>query len=79
MLKSVDNKTAIIVCNTCRHSKDAREDDQGRRGGSKLVEALRKTKGDDKAYDAVDLQEMPCLFACSDFCTVHLRSPGKVG
>ena len=25
------------------------------------------------------MQEMPCLFACQDFCTVHLRAPGKVG
>ena len=22
---------------------------------------------------------MACLFACTDFCTIHLRAPGKVG
>jgi predicted metal-binding protein len=22
---------------------------------------------------------MPCLFACGDFCTVHVRAPGKIG
>src|SRR3546814_13814622 len=22
---------------------------------------------------------MPCLFACKDFCTVHIRAPGKLG
>jgi predicted metal-binding protein len=21
---------------------------------------------------------MPCLFACADHCTIHLRAPGKV-
>ena len=36
-------------------------------------------KASDPAYDGVAVQEMPCLFACSDFCTIHLRAPGKVG
>lgn len=79
MLKRVDTGTAIVACNTCRHSKESREDDQGHRGGSKMVEALREAKANNSAYDGVEIQEMPCLFACSEFCTVHLRAPGKVG
>ncbi|MEM9500764.1 MAG: DUF1636 domain-containing protein [Pseudomonadota bacterium] len=79
MLKSVENGTAIVACNTCRHSKEAREDEEGRRGGSKMVQALREAKASDSGYDRVEIQEMPCLFACSDFCTIHLRAPGKVG
>ncbi|CAN5455130.1 hypothetical protein BH10PSE12_BH10PSE12_29670 [soil metagenome] len=79
MLKSVEDGPAVVACNTCRHSSDDREDEDGVRGGARLVAALRAVKGSDAHYDGVAVQEMPCLFACSDFCTVHLRAPGKVG
>ena len=48
------------------------------RGGARLAEALRAVKASDPRYAAVAVQEMPCLFACGDFCTVHLRAPDKV-
>jgi predicted metal-binding protein len=79
MLKSVEDGPAIVACNTCRHSGDAREDQDGMRGGARLVSVLRAVKASDARYDGVAVQEMPCLFACSDFCTVHLRAPAKVG
>lgn len=79
MLRKVDAGVAVVACNTCRHSAEAREDDEGRRGGARLVEALRAVQASDPAYAEVAVQEMPCLFACGDFCTVHLRAPGKVG
>ncbi len=79
MLKSADDGPAVVACNTCRHSVESRTDDEGRRGGERLVAALRAMKASDPAYAGVAIQEMPCLFACSDFCTVHLRAPGKVG
>ncbi|MEZ0496734.1 DUF1636 domain-containing protein [Sphingomonas sp. IW22] len=79
MLKPVDHGAAVVACNTCRLSADAREDGEGRRGGALLVEALRRVKASDPAFEAVAVQEMPCLFACQDFCTVHLRAPEKVG
>ena len=47
-------------------------------GGARLVQALYNVKASDARYDEVEVQEMPCLFACTDFCTVHLRAPGKV-
>lgn len=78
MLTPVENGPAIVACNTCRYAADAREDEGGVRGGARLVEALRTVKTSDARYDAVSVQEMPCLFACSEFCTVHLRAPGKV-
>lgn len=31
MLKPVDDGPAVVACNTCRHSQDAREDDAGMR------------------------------------------------
>jgi len=79
MLKQVEDGPAIVACNTCRHSADQREDDTGMRGGAQMVAALRSVQGSDARYAGVAVQEMPCLFACTDFCTVHLRAPGKVG
>lgn len=79
MLKQVEDGPAIVACNTCRHSADEREDDAGMRGGAQMVAALRSVQESDARYAGVAVQEMPCLFACTDFCTVHLRAPGKVG
>lgn len=79
MLTPVDDGPAVVACNTCRHSADARADAAGMRGGARLVAALRAVKASDPAFDGVCVQEMPCLFACRDFCTIHVRAPGKVG
>ncbi|MBB4640414.1 DUF1636 domain-containing protein [Rhizorhapis suberifaciens] len=78
MLKSVEDGPAIVACNTCRHSAEEREDGMGMRGGARLVEALRKVKASDDRYSDIAVQEMPCLFACTEHCTVHLRAPDKV-
>ena len=79
MLKRVADGPAVVACNTCRHAADAREDGEGVRGGARLVAALRAVQASDPRYAGIAVQEMPCLFACTDFCTVHLRAPGKVG
>ncbi|MGA1799120.1 DUF1636 domain-containing protein [Sphingomonas sp. 4RDLI-65] len=79
MLKPVENRVAVVACNTCRHSAEVRNDADGKRGGARLVEALRTVQAGDPAYAEVAVQEMPCLFACQDFCTIHLRAPAKVG
>jgi predicted metal-binding protein len=78
MLKSVTHGPAVVACNTCRFSADAREDSEGIRGGARLAEALRAAKARDPRYAGIEVQEMPCLFACTEPCTVHLRAPGKV-
>ena len=70
---------SVVACSTCRLSQDAREDGEGRRGGALLVAALHAVQAADPALAGVAVQAMPCLFACTDFCTVHLRAPGKVG
>ena len=79
MLRPVENRVAVVACNTCRHSAEVRDDADGKRGGARLVEALRTVQAGDPAYAEVAVQEMPCLFACQDFCTIHLRAPAKVG
>lgn len=78
MLKPVTDGPAVVVCSTCRVSADAREDASGVRGGARLAEALRAVQRE-PGYEAVAVQEMECLFACQEFCTVHLRAPGRVG
>ncbi|MES2494679.1 MAG: DUF1636 domain-containing protein [Pseudomonadota bacterium] len=78
MLKAVPRGAAVVACNTCRHTADARDDADGVRGGARLVAALRAARASDPCYDGVEVQEMACLFACSDHCTIHLRAPGKV-
>ncbi len=78
MLEPVTDGPAVVVCNTCRHSADAREDAHGTRGGKRLADALRAVKAGDERYAGIAVQEMACLFACTEFCTIHLRAPGKV-
>lgn len=79
MLEPVEDGPAVVACNTCRHSKTEREDAQGQRGGARLVEALRAVQSGEERFAGIAVQEMPCLFACGDFCTVHIRAPGKIG
>jgi predicted metal-binding protein len=75
LLREADAGPAVVVCNTCRVSIDAREDGDGIRGGALLAAALREIAGD----CGVAIQEMPCLFNCAQHCSIHLRAPGKIG
>lgn len=79
MLTRVDPGPAVVVCNSCRHSSAAQVDANGVRGGARLLAALRDVKAAEPRYAGIAVQEMACLFACQDFCTVHLRAPDKVG
>nr|WP_229361518.1 DUF1636 domain-containing protein [Sphingomonas sp. PL-96] len=79
MLKPAAAGPAVVACNTCRRSDGAGEGTSGQRDGALLVEALRALQAQDPAYQGVAVQEMPCLFACGDSCTIHLRAPDKVG
>ena len=79
MLTRVDPGPAVVVCNSCRHSREAQSDAEGVRGGARLVAALKQLKDAEPRYAGIAVQEMACLFACQDHCTVHLRAPDKVG
>lgn len=79
MLRAVEPGAQVVVCSTCRYSEEQREDEQGRRGGALLAEALRQAREADPAFAGVAVEEMPCLFACSRSCAVHVRAPGKLG
>jgi predicted metal-binding protein len=79
LLRRVADGAAVVACTTCRISADVKDDAEGTRGGALLVAALRAVQQSDPRYAEVAVQEMACLFACSDHCTVHVRAPGKVG
>ncbi|MBB6426641.1 DUF1636 domain-containing protein [Sphingopyxis sp. JAI128] len=79
MLTRVDPGPAVVVCNSCRHSREAQVDAAGLRGGAQLVAELKRLKDAEPRYAGIAVQEMACLFACQDHCTVHLRAPDKIG
>jgi predicted metal-binding protein len=80
MLEPVgDARPSVVACTTCRLSPDQRDGPDGRRGGAMLADLLREEQAADPAYAGVAVQAMPCLFACAEHCTVHLRGPARVG
>lgn len=70
---------SLVVCSTCRMGPDNQEDEHGVRGGARLLEALRAVAATEDGLDGLTLEPMPCLFACSSYCTIHIRAPGKIG
>lgn len=75
MLKPASD-AAIVVCSTCRLTETERENEEGKRGGALLAEALRAEAA--KRDGPIAIEDMSCLFACSRWCTVHLRADGKI-
>lgn len=70
MLKPVAEGPGIVLCSTCRH--------QGAPGaGAAFARLVRQAAS--AAVPPVQVDEMPCLFACARGCTVHLRAPGRIG
>jgi len=79
MLVQTDPGPAIVVCNTCRLSHERREDEHGRRGCVLFAEKLRAVVASHPCAGRISIEEMPCLFACNTYCTVHIRCAGKIG
>ena len=79
VLKTVADGPALVVCNTCRLSVDEREDEHGVRGGALMAAALRDAARGDERLQDLAIEEMSCLFNCSQHCSVYLRAPGKIG
>lgn len=73
-LRPTSEGVAIVACNTCRRSRATGDD-----AGARLVAALRRVAASDAAYAGIAVEEMACLFACGEACTVHLRGPGRIG
>lgn len=79
LLRAADDGPAVVVCNTCRVSAEARETPEGVRGGVLLAAELRAAAAQNPKASGVAIQEMPCLFNCAQHCSIHLRAPGKIG
>lgn len=79
MLRKTFEGPSLVVCNTCRHSAEMRDDAEGVRGGARLLEHIRVLAAADPRLNALVIEQMPCLFSCTRHCSVHLRAPGKVG
>jgi len=79
LLRDAAEDVSLVVCSTCRFSAEEREDADGVRGGAHLVAALRAQKDGDARLDGLAIEEMPCLFNCSQHCSIHVRAPGKIG
>lgn len=68
--------TTLYICETCRFSEQAPEDEQGRRGGALLAEQVERLAADDPS---LTVRRMRCLMACRRYCVAHIRAPGKMG
>lgn len=79
LLRDAAEGASLVVCSTCRFSAEEREDADGVRGGAHMVAALRAGKEGDARLDDLAIEEMPCLFNCSQHCSIHVRAPGKIG
>lgn len=79
MLRPASSGASVVVCSTCRQSPDRRENQAGRRGGAALAAAIEELQRTEPRYANIAVDQMPCLFACSRHCTVHIRAAGKIG
>ena len=79
LLKPSAEGPSLIVCSTCRYSAEEREDADGVRGGALLAQAVRTAAQGDARVAALSIEAMPCLFNCTQHCSIHVRAPGKIG
>jgi predicted metal-binding protein len=71
--------TSLVVCSTCRFSAGQRDGENGQRGGAIFAELLNGELLKHPLQGCLELQSMPCLFACSQHCSVYLRSARRFG
>jgi predicted metal-binding protein len=64
----------LVVCEGCG-SKD--RDARGLTRGQRLIEQLRAAIAQTDAQ--LTLSTVPCLWVCDEGCSLHLRSPKRVG
>ena len=79
MLRAVGAGPALVACSTCRFARERACQSSGVSGGALLIARLVELQSADPRYSLIEVQENSCLFACRDFCAVHLRAPGKIG
>jgi predicted metal-binding protein len=75
--QAVGSGLSIVACSTCRLSPEQRGEGDGRGGGALFGQLLTAVRDSDPRYAGIDVQAMPCLFACGEPVAVHLRAAGK--
>jgi predicted metal-binding protein len=73
------SSTSLVVCSTCRFSENAREDEEGRGGGTLFAQTLTAALAHHPCRGRIEIERMPCLFACGCHCTVYVRSDQRFG
>jgi predicted metal-binding protein len=79
MFRASSAKTSLVVCSTCRFSEAAREDASGQCGGAIFEQALTTSLADHPCRDRLEIQAIPCLYACRSYCTAYVRSERRFG
>jgi len=79
LLRPAAEGPSVVVCNTCRVSAEERETADGVRGGAVLAGELRALAAGEPRFAAVAIEEMACLFNCTQHCSIHVRAAGKIG
>lgn len=69
----------LTICSTCRHSPEISHGTEGVSGGRRLLDAVRSEVAARGEGGSLRIEEVACLWACKDHCTVHLRAPDKPG
>ena len=78
LLRPSAEGASLVICNTCRFSADECEDERGVRGGALLASTLRTAAQSHPSVADLAIEEMPCLFNCTQHCSIYLRAPGKI-
>lgn len=65
---------AIIVCQTCKFSQEAKLNDEGLAGGEILTKHLEDVLGE---REDLVIQKQDCLWACSDHCNVLMSDSAR--
>ena len=79
MFRASVSKTSLVVCSTCRFSESAREDGEGQRGGTLFAQTLTGALAHHACRGRIEIEPMPCLFACGSYCTAFVRSDRRFG
>jgi predicted metal-binding protein len=78
-LRASTAKSSLVVCSNCRFSERAHEDENGQRGGALFAASLMASLAGHPCRDRIEIQPMPCLYACGNYCSAYIRSERRFG
>jgi predicted metal-binding protein len=72
-------KGTLVVCSSCRASREARRDSNGRSGGSLFADSLTQALIDHPCRNLLRVHEIPCFLACEHHCIAYFRRERGAG